>query len=268
MKRLDYIKTEQKSLETKLVDQDILSEIKKAYNKAKKRLIFLDYDGTLVGFNSNPELTKPDRQLTNILTKLTSEKKNKVVVISGRGRKTLENWLKPFDLDIIAEHGIWLKDGKKDWRTITQLTDTWKEEFMNVLEGYVDRTPGSFVEKKDYSLVWHYRKVETGLGEARTRELTSHLKYIANDKNLKVLEGNKVVEIKNSEVDKGKAAKDWLRKYKSDFIMACGDDWTDEDTFKVMPPESYTIKVGSTSSAAKYRVTDFEEIRSILESLT
>ena len=267
MKRLDHIKSEQKSLETKLVDQEILKDIKSAYTKAKKRLIFLDYDGTLVGFNSDPELTKPDRQLINILTKLTSDKKNKVVVISGRGRKTLENWLKPFELDIIAEHGIWLKDGKKDWKTITQLTDTWKEEFMNVLEGYVDRTPGSFVEKKDYSLVWHYRKVETGLGEARTRELTSHLKYIANDKNLKVLEGNKVVEIKNSEVDKGKAAKDWLRKYKADFIMACGDDWTDEDTFKVMPPESYTIKVGSTSSAAKFRVTDFQEIRSILESL-
>lgn len=267
MERLNYIKTEQKSLETKLVDQDILKEIKQSYNKAKKRLIFLDYDGTLVGFNSDPELTKPDRQLTNILTRLTSDKKNKVVVISGRGRTTLENWLKPFDLDIIAEHGIWLKDGKKDWKTITQLTDKWKDEFMKVLEGYVDRTPGSFVEKKDYSLVWHYRKVETGLGEARTRELTSHLKYIANDKNLKVLEGNKVVEIKNSEVDKGKAAKDWLRKYKSDFIMACGDDWTDEDTFKVMPPESYTIKVGSTSSAAKFRVTDFEEIRSILETL-
>ncbi len=267
MKRLDYIKSEQKSLETKLVDKDILNEIKTAYNKAEKRLIFLDYDGTLVGFNSDPNLTKPDRQLTNILTKLTADKKNKVVVISGRGRKTLENWLKPFDLDIIAEHGIWLKDGKKDWKTITQLTDAWKEEFMNVLEGYVDRTPGSFVEKKDYSLVWHYRKVETGLGEARTRELTSHLKYIANDKNLKVLEGNKVVEIKNSEVDKGKAAKDWLRKYKTDFIMACGDDWTDEDTFKVMPPEAYTIKVGSTSSAAKFRVTDFEEIRAILKSL-
>lgn len=267
MKRLDHIKSEQKSLETKLVDQEILKDIKSAYTKAKKRLIFLDYDGTLVGFNSDPELTKPDRQLINILTKLTSDKNNKVVVISGRGRQTLENWLKPFELDIIAEHGIWLKDGKKDWKTITQLTDTWKEEFMNVLEGYVDRTPGSFVEKKDYSLVWHYRKVETGLGEARTRELTSHLKYIANDKNLKVLEGNKVVEIKNSEVDKGKAAKDWLRKYKADFIMACGDDWTDEDTFKVMPTESYTIKVGSTSSAAKFRVTDFQEIRSILESL-
>lgn len=267
MERLNYIKSEQKSLETKLVDQGILDEIKGAYKKSKKRLIFLDYDGTLVGFNSDPELTKPDKQLTKILSKLTSDPKNHVVVISGRGRSTLENWLKPFKLDIIAEHGVWLKEGKKDWRTIIQLTENWKEQLMNVLEGYVDRTPGSFVEKKDYSLVWHYRKVETGLGEARTRELTSHLKYIANDKNLKVLEGNKVVEIKNSEVDKGRAAKDWLRKYKSDFILACGDDWTDEDTFKVMPSDAYTVKVGSSSSAAKYRVTDFMEIRGMMETL-
>jgi trehalose 6-phosphate synthase/phosphatase len=138
---------------------------------------------------------------------------------------------------------------------------------MKVLEGYVDRTPGSFVEKKDYSLVWHYRKVETGLGEARTRELASHLKYIANDKNLKVLEGNKVVEIKNSEVDKGKAAASWLKKFPADFILTCGDDWTDEDTFKAMPDTAYTIKVGSTSSAAKFRVTDHLDIRKLLKGL-
>ena len=138
---------------------------------------------------------------------------------------------------------------------------------MKVLDGYVDRTPGSFVEKKDYSLVWHYRKVETGLGEARTRELTSHLKYITVDRNLKVLEGNKVVEIKNSEIDKGRAATVWLNKHPSDFVMACGDDWTDEDTFKVMPDNAYTIKVGTTSSAAKYRVTDFHDIRKLLKSL-
>ena len=267
MERLQYIKSEQKSLETKLVDHDILKEIKQSYGAAKKRLIFLDYDGTLVGFNTNPELTKPDKQLNNLLSSLTADKKNKVVVISGRGRDTLESWLKPFDLDIIAEHGVWLKEGKKDWETITSLTDSWKNEFMKVLEGYVDRTPGSFVEKKDYSLVWHYRKVETGLGEARTRELASHLKYIANDKNLKVLEGNKVVEIKNSEVDKGKAAASWLKKFPADFILTCGDDWTDEDTFKAMPDTAYTIKVGSTSSAAKFRVTDHLDIRKLLKGL-
>jgi trehalose 6-phosphate synthase/phosphatase len=267
MERLAYIKKEQKALETQLLDNTITKTIQTSYKKGKQRLIFLDYDGTLVGFHSNPLDSKPNKELMDILKGLTADKKNRIVVISGRGRKTLEEWLGHLDLEIVAEHGVWIKERKKDWRTLIKMSDAWKKPIQEVLDGYVDRTPGSFIEKKDYSLVWHYRKVETGLGEARTRELTSHLKYITVDKNLKVLEGNKVVEIKNSEIDKGRAATVWLNNYPSDFIMACGDDWTDEDTFKAMPNEAFTIKVGSTSSAAKFRVTDYPEIRTLLKSL-
>ncbi len=267
MDRLATVKTEQKALETKLLDAEHQSKMKEAYNQAQTRLIFLDYDGTLVGFHSDPLECKPNKELVDILTKLTADKKNRVVVISGRGRDTLENWLSGFDLEIVAEHGVWIKKKNKDWKTLIHLTDDWKPQIMTILEGYVNRTPGSFVEKKDYSLVWHYRKVETGLGEERTRELTSRLKYATVDKNLKVLEGNKVVEIKNSEVDKGRAAKIWVSNHPSDFVMACGDDWTDEDTFKVMPKDAYTVKVGTNSSAANYRVMDHTEIRSLLKSL-
>ena len=267
MERLNYIKHEQKALETQIVDKEIRTEIKTNYKNAKERLIFLDYDGTLVGFFSDPNDSKPDKELKTILKKLSDDPKNRVVVISGRGRETLAEWLKDYNIEIIAEHGVWLKERGKEFRTITNLNDKWKEPIQKVLDGYVDRTPGSFIEKKDYSLVWHYRKVETGLGEARTRELTSHLKYITVDRNLKVLEGNKVVEIKNSEIDKGRAASVWLNNYPSDFVMACGDDWTDEDTFKAMPGSAYSIKVGSTSSAARYRVADHLEIRDILKSL-
>ncbi|MEQ8552504.1 MAG: bifunctional alpha,alpha-trehalose-phosphate synthase (UDP-forming)/trehalose-phosphatase [Cyclobacteriaceae bacterium] len=267
MERLNYIKNEQKALETQIVDKSIREQISASYKAAKKRLIFLDYDGTLVGFYSDPNDSKPDRELKSILSKLCADKNNRVVVISGRGRETLAEWLKEYDLEIIAEHGVWIKEKGKEFKTLTNLNDNWKDPIQKVLDGYVDRTPGSFIEKKDYSLVWHYRKVETGLGEARTRELTSHLKYITIDRNLKVLEGNKVVEIKNSEIDKGRAATVWLNKHPSDFVMACGDDWTDEDTFKAMPKSSWSIKVGSTSSAAKYRVTDHLEIRDVLKSL-
>ncbi len=267
MERLATAKNEQKALETKVLDIEYKNELLKAYGKAKKRLIFLDYDGTLVGFHSDPLECKPNRELVEILTKLTADKKNRVVVISGRGRDTLEAWLGGFDLELVAEHGVWIKEKGKKWRTLISLGYDWKKEIMKVLEGYVDRTPGSFVEQKDYSLVWHYRKVETGLGEERTRELTSRLKYATVDKNLKVLEGNKVVEIKNSEIDKGRAAKLWLANYPSEFIMACGDDWTDEDTFRAMPKDAFSIKVGSNSSAANYRVMDFTEIRALLKSL-
>jgi len=267
MERLAYIKEEQENLRTKPLDNNVLAQLKANYDKANKRIIFLDYDGTLVGFHPNPDDSKPDKELKSILAELTSDPKNHVTIISGRGRGTLETWLKDYRIDIIAEHGVWhLKHGE-DWAQFREMDTSWMDEFLNVLEMYVDRTPGSFVEKKDYSLVWHYRKVETGLGEVRTRELTSHLKYISSEKDIQIMEGNKVIEIKDTHVNKGSAAAKWLKRGEYDFVMACGDDRTDEDTFKVMSEEAFTIKVGSSSSSANYRVKDHEDIRKLLKSI-
>ncbi len=267
MENLQFVKDAQKGLQTRLLDDKLAKEIIKAYKKSNERLLFLDYDGTLTGFHSDPKDSKPDAELREILKKLTSDKKNSVVVISGRGRSTLEDWLKDFDLEIVAEHGAWIKRKGKKFKTISKLNSSWKKEIMTLLEGYVNRTPGSFVEDKDYSLVWHYRKVETGLGEVRTRELTSHLKYLTQNKNLQIMEGDKVVEIKNMDVNKGRGASAILESTQADFILAAGDDRTDEDTFKVMPENSYTIKIGSQASEAKYSVIGYKRIREILTAL-
>jgi trehalose 6-phosphate synthase/phosphatase len=267
MDNLSRVKNEQEALKTKLLDESISKEISKSYKKSKERAIFLDYDGTLIGFNANPADSKPDKELKEIISKLTTTKGNRVIVISGRPKETLSSWLKDYDLEIVAEHGAWIKRKSEDFKPISKLDDSWKEEILNVLEGYVNRTPGSFVEEKHYSLVWHYRKVETGLGEVRTRELTSHLKYLTTNKNLHVLEGDMVIEIKNSEIDKGRGALAILNGSKPDFILACGDDWTDEDTFKAMPTGAFTIKVGNKSSAAQYSVNSYRDIRKLLHDL-
>ncbi len=267
MDNLDFVKSSQSALETRLIDEQLEQQILKDYKKAKSRLIFLDYDGTLTGFHLDPNESKPDAELKSIIKGLTADKKNKIVIISGRGRSTLENWLKDYDVEIVAEHGAWIKRKGEEFKTITKLTNAWKEEIMTLLEGYVNRTPGSFVEDKDYSLVWHYRKVETGLGEVRTRELTSHLKYLTQNKNLQIMEGDKVVEIKSMDINKGRGATVILDDSKANFIMACGDDRTDEDTFKVMPKEAYTIKVGNQASEAKFSVINYKRIRKILQML-
>ncbi len=267
MERLNFIKDEQRSLETKIIDKDLSENIKKQYNLANERIIFLDYDGTLTGFHGNPLDSKPDEELMDLLTGLIKDGKNKIVIISGRDKSTLNKWVSSYDLEIIAEHGVWFMSKKKEWSTAAELNGDWKDDIQKILDRYVDRTPGSFIEQKDYSLVWHYRKVETGLGEIRTRELTSHLKYITSNKNLQVLEGDKVVEIKNSEINKGKAAKVLLKQYNADFTMALGDDWTDEDTFLAMPEESITVKVGNSASAAKYNVPSYLEVRKLLWKL-
>ena len=264
MQHLFYIKKQQQDLQTKPLEAKVKANLVAAYRKAASRLIFLDYDGTLAGFHSDPADSKPDKELKELLKNLTKDAQNKIVIISGRDRHNLSEWLRDYKLDIIAEHGVWNKPHDSDWQLLVNLTNSWKKDIKEVLNLYVNRTPGSFIEEKDYSLVWHYRKVETGLGEIRTRELTSHLKYISTDQNLQVLEGDMVVEIKNSQVNKGKAAEKWLGKYPADFYLACGDDWTDEDTFKSMPGEAFTIKVGGMSSAAKYRVENHKQIRELL----
>ncbi len=267
MKRLDFIKHEQKALETRILDDNSLSEMVSAYRKAKSRLVFLDYDGTLTPFHGHPNEAKPDRELKGLINSLSRQKGTKTVINSGRDKETLDEWFSMYNVDIIAEHGVWLKEAKKKWATVTALTDDWKKDIKEVLEDYVNRTPGSFIEEKDFSLVWHYRKVETGLGELRTRELNSHLNYLATNQNLQVLEGDKVVEIKSSEVNKGRAALYWIDRFKNGFMCAIGDDWTDEDTFLVMPKDSYTIKVGSTQSAAKFSIGSYKEVRQLLSKL-
>jgi trehalose 6-phosphate synthase/phosphatase len=265
--RLRFIKDLQESMGTKNLDTAIITEIHQQYRKAKTRLLFLDYDGTLTGFQPEPQLAKPDRELTGLLKKLAGDKQNRLVIISGRDKPTLDKWLSHLPLDIIAEHGVWFKEQDAKWETIANLKTTWKKEIRSIMDLYVSRTPGSFIEEKDYSLVWHFRKVETGLGELRSRELLSHLNYLTTNKNLQVLEGDMVVEVKSSAVNKGAAALRWLEKFPHDFTMAIGDDWTDEDTFKVMPEKSFTIKVGSTSSAANYNTPSYKEVRSFLKNL-
>ena len=265
--KLKEVKEMQQSLLTRYLSTTIKAQLRAAYQETSDRFIFLDYDGTLVGFNSVIDKASPDQELYDLLNRLILDQKNKVVLISGRKYETLEQWFGHLNVGMIAEHGAWQKNPGEEWKSLPMLTDQWKQEVREILDRYTDRTPGSFVEDKSYSMVWHYRKVEAGLGELRVNEIINHLRLIVVDKGLQLMPGNKVLEIKNIEVNKGKAAQNWLYDKKVDFIMALGDDHTDEDIFKALPESAYTIKVGSNISAAKYYLKNPEEVREFLQEL-
>ncbi|MCO6479406.1 MAG: bifunctional alpha,alpha-trehalose-phosphate synthase (UDP-forming)/trehalose-phosphatase [Phaeodactylibacter sp.] len=242
------------------------NELARAYRSAKNSLLILDYDGTLMPFKTDPKAVVPDEELLRILEKLGNHNGNKAVIISGRDRDTLQKWLGHLDVDMAAEHGVWIKRNGK-WANNTGFSASWKERIRQVLENMVERTPGSFIEEKEYSIAWHYRAIDKALGEKRVREFRDVLLYLTANDDLQVLEGNKVVEVKNAGVSKGKAALNWVGERDWDFILAIGDDNTDEDTFKAMPPGAHTIKVGLDSSAARYNILSVEEVRSFLDSL-
>jgi len=268
MDKLEEVKQLQESLLTKYAVRVVREQIAQDYTAAVDRFIFLDYDGTLVGFNGNIDKASPDKELYDILEQLSADPSNRVVIVSGRRNQTLEEWFGHMRLDLIAEHGAWQKHYNESWKSLPLLTDKWKQDVKTVLDTYTDRTPGSFIEDKSYSLVWHYRKVEEGLGELRANEIINHLRVTVADKGLQMMPGNKVIEFKNIEVNKGKATLNWLHGQDPDFVIALGDDHTDEDIFKALPSSAYTIKVGSNISAARFYLRNFMEVRELLKTFT
>lgn len=267
MEQLDGIKQQQKGMNAKIINEKVTEKLMSHYESSEKRVFFLDYDGTLRPFVKRPEDAKPDAEMVELLKKLAENKNNKVVIISGRDRHTLEEWLGHLPVDMIAEHGVWTRKLGKEWKKVDNIDAEWKVRLQPMIELYVDRTPGSFIEQKDYSLVWHYRKADPDFGAMRARELLSNINYLISNEDLQTMEGDKVIEIKHRDVNKGKAAKKWLGKDSYDFIFAIGDDVTDEDTFHAMPKEAYTVKVGIAPSEAKYNVKSTDEVREIIKKL-
>ncbi|GAA3997086.1 bifunctional alpha,alpha-trehalose-phosphate synthase (UDP-forming)/trehalose-phosphatase [Hymenobacter fastidiosus] len=268
MNQLAYTKIKQHTLATEMLDPATLARLQQDYEAAPQRMLLLDYDGTLAPFHPDPQRARPDEELLRLLQALTDNPRNRVVVISGRDRTTLQTWLGHLPLDFIAEHGAWLRTAGEDWQLFQPLRNDWKRELRPVLELYVARTPGSFIEEKEYSLVWHFRRADADLGAVRARELLSHLTFMASNTDLQVLEGNKVLEIKNAGINKGTAAARWISQHGPGFLLAIGDDRTDEDTFGALPAEAYTIKVGTEArSLARFHVRSTTEVRQLLHSL-
>lgn len=254
----------QKESEVHLLNRDSAEEIIIPYKKAKKRLLILDYDGTLMNFHNDPQAVVPDEALLTILQQLCADPLNKVVINTGRDRETISRWLGHLPLEFAAEHGVWTKKGK-NWVKNPGLRNEWKPDVLSVLENMVERTPGSFIEHKDYSLAWHYRNIDKELGAKRIREFRDVLAYLTSNLDLQVLEGNKVIEIKNAGVSKGQATLGWSNEKDWDFIFAIGDDHTDEDIFKALPNDAFTVKVGDAISEARFNIGTVEQVRVLLK---
>ncbi|HET8886425.1 MAG TPA: bifunctional alpha,alpha-trehalose-phosphate synthase (UDP-forming)/trehalose-phosphatase [Salinimicrobium sp.] len=249
----------------KQLSEDILEKMLSEYKNAKKRILFLDYDGTLVNFVDNPKDAKPGTELVQLITQLSSQKNTDVIIISGRDKESLGNWWKETEIDLIAEHGVWKRNRDGKWEKTENVKKDWMSSIFPILETFVDRTPGSFIEQKNYSLAWHYRKADPTLGEIRANELEDVLKNFTVNDSISILKGNHVLEIKNSGIDKGRASSKKLMDQDYDFIFSIGDDWTDEYMFRELPESSFSIKVGYSKTSAKYYVRDTSEVFSILK---
>jgi trehalose 6-phosphate synthase/phosphatase len=249
---LQTIKEEQAKQKVNLMNATVVSKMLEDYTSHEKRCILLDYDGTLVPYQKLPSLAVPNEDLLGLLKDLSSDPRNEVVIISGRDADTLGKWVGDLPLTLVAEHGACIRYKKQDWEQQVSVSPEWKEEIRPLLELFVSRCVGSFIEEKRNTLAWHYRNTHPDLGFIRSRELRNSLLQLITNTPLQVIDGNKVLEVRLIGIDKGATAQKLVSSMKPGFILCIGDDATDEDMFKALRETGYTIKVGSGNTAANY----------------
>lgn len=146
-------------VEVTLLEDEARRKLVASFQRASSRVLFLDYNGSLVPLASNPQEAKPDRALKGLLKGLATLPGVEVVVVSGRPRDTLDAWLGTLPVSLVAEHGGWMRERGQPWRSWSMNVDPgWKTRIYPILEEFYERLPGSFVEEKTFALAWHYRR--------------------------------------------------------------------------------------------------------------
>jgi len=240
-----------------------------AARAARRRLLLLDYDGTLVPFARRPGEATPPPGLLSLLGRLAAREGDVVAIVSGRSRRELESFFPGVPgLWLAAEHGALLRspaDGT--WEALRSGSPPdWKGRVQPLLELFVDRMPGSLLEEKEYALVWHHRMADPESGEWLAGELVAMLDDMLADTELRVVRGNKTVEVRVAWAHKGEVTARLLEQAPdADFILGAGDDRTDEDLFERLPASAVTVHLGRGHSRAAYRLDAPEHLRAFLE---
>ena len=268
LEQLNDVKRAQQSSSAKLLTVEQSTQIVKQFHKAKRKILFLDYDGTIKSFTASRRLAsaRPSPKLIQLLTRLSKLPDTTVCIVSGRDKAALSSWFGKTSFHLVAEHGAYVRAGGA-WVANPMSFAEDKKRLLPLLHKYIDRTAGAIIEEKDYSLVWHYRDVPVELAYSRTSDLKHDLQSLVKDSGLSIYSGNKALEVKPTNITKGAAVLDLLSVNPADCVIAIGDDLTDEDMFISLPNDAITISVSNAETAAKHQLPDVDAVLKFLNKL-
>lgn len=238
------------------------------YHASSRKLVLLDYDGTLLDYAPQPDKAVPSRQLIQLLHNLHAKSGNQLALVSGRGADSLDQLFAIQPFEIFAEHGALLKQHDQ-WIKLVPDNTAWKQPVLELIHALTGNCRRAHTEEKHFTLSWHYRNCQRSEGQYFSRLLLNELIAVSERYALQILDGNKVIEIRDQQISKANAVGYYLNKNNYDFILCIGDDLTDEDMFGALKEneQAHTIKVGKGSTVAKQRVDSYKEVLDILFQL-
>ncbi|KAI0315017.1 alpha-trehalose-phosphate synthase [Amylostereum chailletii] len=149
------------------------------YRHSHRRVLFIDFEDTL--WERDPLLARERQKegkfeapvdVLHSVKKLSEHPRNEVWLLSGLSVKALDLVSKAVPkVGLVAENGCFIKTppgksgGSPDWISmVANFNLTWKSACLEILNYFTERTPGSFVEEREASVVWRFytgKKVDT-----------------------------------------------------------------------------------------------------------
>ena len=246
--------------------KEISSEVVDRMAAAEKLGLFLDYDGTLAEIRKKPSEALPDEMIKGLFSKLENAKPVDVFITSGRTREDMDQWFSQYEFNLIAEHGYYYKHyNASQWIEFDPQAElSWKNQIIDIFQLYTGMTPGSFIEEKTSSIVWHYRNSDPEFGSWKAHQLVAELYEMLSNLPVEIHHGKKIVEVGSIQINKGSVLEYFILLNKYDAVLCAGDDETDESMFRLNADNIISIKVGKGDSAAKYRVSSPRAFRDFL----
>ncbi len=257
----------QRRMQAKEITAGIEAKLHSDHAAAQRRIFFLDHDGTLAPFAADPMRAAPSREVLDLISQLAGDPKNLVVMVSGRVPDEMESFYGHLPVALSAEHGVFYRPKNGSWQRRIKQQHDWRFRLKPMFDALAERCPGALVQLKNESITWHYRGADRDLGFLRSRELIDRLNDMAPELGFRVTEGDKVVEARPLGADKGTAVHSVITEDHADFILAIGDDRTDEDMFAVMPRSGYSICVGLRPSLARFNLRSQKEVVPFLQRM-
>jgi len=225
--------------------------------------LFLDFDGTLVPLQRDPQRVRLDEPTRRQLQRIARHPHVTLGFVSGRRRRDLIQRVRVKGAAYLGLHGLETGARANSLGVPRRLVSRARRDLAVRLNGL----PNVWIEDKGLSFVVHYRGA-TNPAMRRARSLLQE--YLASRASaLRVLEGKKVWEVLPREAQgKGKAVKDVLAEMPKGVLpIYIGDDTTDESAFAQLKT-GLTIRVGIRKpTRAKYALRDPAEVKQFLSRL-
>ncbi|KJZ80097.1 hypothetical protein HIM_00811 [Hirsutella minnesotensis 3608] len=286
--RLDKAYDEQHKRDQTLVPRLSLDAVIKQYTRSQRRLFMLDYEGTLVNWGQMNRIipVSPQRTL-DVLNDLLLDERNIVFVMSGRRPEELENTFRRVpNLGLVAENGCFIRDcGSEQWVDMSDAEhiEDWKESVKPIVQYFLERTPGTAVEERHCSLLFHYDGAEDGETAARqASDCANHINDACETQRVHAIVADGSIIIEPLDYNKSTAAQRVFEKLRGqgqapiDFLMVAGDGREDEKVFRWanqlgergIVKEVVTVSLANRSTEAAATLTQgVSGVRNCLERL-